>query len=142
MKSVDKKWRRERDCCAYGLPFGAVAMRQPRFASSRRTGVLHPSFLKGRLHVFQHVAFRMAEREGFEPPEACASPVFKTGTLNHSDISPKFVLSCHALPVFRVIPEGETRPRFPLCGITWQDRYLKPLRHLSVWKNAECINYG
>jgi hypothetical protein len=30
----------------------------------------------------------MAEREGFEPPEACASPVFKTGTLNHSDISP------------------------------------------------------
>jgi hypothetical protein len=31
---------------------------------------------------------KVAEREGFEPPEACASPVFKTGTLNHSDISP------------------------------------------------------
>ena len=38
------------------------------------------------------LAVKVAEREGFEPPEACASPVFKTGTLNHSDISPKSVL--------------------------------------------------
>ena len=42
-----------------------------------------------------HSAFalwtKVAEREGFEPPEACASPVFKTGTLNHSDISPESV---------------------------------------------------
>ena len=31
---------------------------------------------------------KMAERVGFEPTETCASPVFKTGSLNHSDISP------------------------------------------------------
>lgn len=30
----------------------------------------------------------MAEREGFEPPEACTSAVFKTAALNHSTISP------------------------------------------------------
>ena len=30
----------------------------------------------------------MAEREGFEPPETCASIVFKTIALNHSAISP------------------------------------------------------
>ena len=31
---------------------------------------------------------KMAERVGFEPTETCASPVFKTGSFNHSDISP------------------------------------------------------
>ena len=30
----------------------------------------------------------MAERVGFEPTDAFTSPVFKTGSLNHSDISP------------------------------------------------------
>ena len=30
----------------------------------------------------------MAERVGFEPTDAHASPVFKTGSLNRSDISP------------------------------------------------------
>ena len=30
----------------------------------------------------------MAEREGFEPSETCASAVFKTAALNHSTISP------------------------------------------------------
>lgn len=30
----------------------------------------------------------LAEREGFEPPEPCGSPVFKTGALNHSATSP------------------------------------------------------
>ena len=30
----------------------------------------------------------MAERVGFEPTDACASPVFKTGSFNRSDISP------------------------------------------------------
>ena len=36
--------------------------------------------------------------------------------------------------VFRVMPRsaGQTRPRLPLCGITWQDRRLKPLSHPSV----------
>ena len=31
---------------------------------------------------------KMAERVGFEPTETCASPVFKTGSFNRSDISP------------------------------------------------------
>ena len=31
---------------------------------------------------------RLAERVGFEPTDACTSPVFKTGSLNRSDISP------------------------------------------------------
>ena len=29
-----------------------------------------------------------AEREGFEPPVPLGTPVFKTGTFDHSDISP------------------------------------------------------
>ena len=32
--------------------------------------------------------YKMAEREGFEPPVPCGTPIFKTGSLNHSDISP------------------------------------------------------
>ena len=30
----------------------------------------------------------IAEREGFEPPEACTSTVFKTAAIDHSAISP------------------------------------------------------
>ena len=30
----------------------------------------------------------LAERVGFEPTDPCRSPVFKTGSFNHSDISP------------------------------------------------------
>ena len=33
----------------------------------------------------------MAGRGGFEPPEVLPSPVFKTGTFDHSDISRHFV---------------------------------------------------
>ena len=29
-----------------------------------------------------------AEREGFEPPVPCGTPVFKTGVFDHSTISP------------------------------------------------------
>ncbi len=29
-----------------------------------------------------------AEREGFEPPVPCGTPVFKTGVIDHSTISP------------------------------------------------------
>ena len=46
-----------------------------------------------------------AEREGFEPPEACTSTVFKTAAIDHSAISPlqkydnsgiskKYLLAC------------------------------------------------
>ena len=30
----------------------------------------------------------LAEREGFEPPVPCSTPVFKTGAFDHSAISP------------------------------------------------------
>ena len=30
----------------------------------------------------------VAEREGFEPPVPCSTPVFKTGAIDHSAISP------------------------------------------------------
>ena len=53
-----------------GLP-GQLLSREPDSAS------LAP------LHLFL-----LSEREGFEPPETCASAVFKTATIDHSDISP------------------------------------------------------
>ena len=37
----------------------------------------------------EHGSLKLAEGEGFEPPEPCGSPVFKTGSLNHSDTPPK-----------------------------------------------------
>jgi hypothetical protein len=36
---------------------------------------------------------KMAEREGFEPPEACTSTVFKTAAFDHSAISPSVILT-------------------------------------------------
>ncbi len=38
------------------------------------------------LHLTLYIC--SAEREGFEPPEACASTVFKTAAIDHSAISP------------------------------------------------------
>ena len=38
-------------------------------------------------------SFYLAEREGFEPPEALTSTVFKTAAINHSAISPDDRLS-------------------------------------------------
>ncbi len=35
------------------------------------------------------LAFSMAEREGFEPPDSCLSTVFKTAAFNRSAISPR-----------------------------------------------------
>ena len=32
---------------------------------------------------------KLAEGEGFEPPVPCGTPVFKTGSFNHSDTPPK-----------------------------------------------------
>mgnify|MGYP000022279810 CR=1 FL=1 len=34
----------------------------------------------------------VAEGEGFEPPEPCGSPVFKTGTFGHSVTPPQAIL--------------------------------------------------
>jgi hypothetical protein len=41
------------------------------------------SYIKGL------AAGNLADGEGFEPTEACASAVFKTATINHSDTHPQ-----------------------------------------------------
>ena len=57
-------------------------------ASSQRWPPLNktPSLLRGRLPDSQV----FAESEGFEPPEAFTSTVFKTAALNHSANSPTY----------------------------------------------------
>ena len=54
----------------------------------------------------------MAERVGFEPTVRCRTAVFKTASLNHSDISPRGHsirrTECpFMIPVFRWIVKGE-----------------------------------
>ena len=41
------------------------------------------------LLLLQLVTLTLAEREGFEPPVPLGTPVFKTGVIDHSTISPK-----------------------------------------------------
>ena len=40
--------------------------------------------------TFKYIAtvLQLAEREGFEPPVPLSTPVFKTGVIDHSTISP------------------------------------------------------
>ncbi len=44
--------------------------------------------------ITRRVTTYIAEREGFEPPEACTSTVFKTAAIDHSAISPGILLKC------------------------------------------------
>ncbi len=57
-----------------------------------RAGFIQPTPLAGEpLRPLGYFCIDMkdvAERVGFEPTDACASPVFKTGSFNRSDISP------------------------------------------------------
>ena len=57
-----------------------------------RAGFIQPTPLAGEplrpLGYFCNCMKDVAERVGFEPTDACASPVFKTGSFNRSDISP------------------------------------------------------
>lgn len=46
--------------------------------------------------------FCCPEREGFEPPEDCSSIVFKTTSIDRSDIAPKDVLSAYQIIAFYV----------------------------------------
>lgn len=34
--------------------------------------------------ILHETRFYLAEGEGFEPPDSCPSPVFKTGAIDHS----------------------------------------------------------
>ena len=47
-------------------------------------------------------SFRLAEREGFEPPEPLSSTVFKTAAIDHSAISPSSQLACKKKLALRV----------------------------------------
>ena len=53
------------------------------------------AYLDGGYHrLSQCVRIRpdvVAEGEGFEPPVPCGTPVFKTGSFNHSDTPPRNV---------------------------------------------------
>ena len=56
----------------------------------------------------------MAERVGFEPTEAHASPVFKTGSFNRSDISPNRDNNVRALTLnYDSIRSAECQLPFP-----------------------------
>ena len=44
--------------------------------------------IKRKSPVNQRLTGLSAEREGFEPPVPCGTPVFKTGVFDHSTISP------------------------------------------------------
>lgn len=44
---------------------------------------------RSNLAELTHQNANVAVREGFEPPEPFSPPVFKTGAIDHSAISPK-----------------------------------------------------
>ncbi|GEM_PF-6921464 len=51
-------------------------------------------FFKIRFVHIRHPAsstIELAERAGFEPAVTCATPLFESGTINHSDTSPHVV---------------------------------------------------
>ena len=86
----------------FSAPQGRETERQGEFLSWRgrrdlnpRAGFIQPTPLAGEplrpLGYFRRSGFtfkKLAERVGFEPTGTCAPPVFKTGSFNHSDISP------------------------------------------------------
>ena len=49
---------------------------------------VHDSLVGGK-RCAKKLTKKLAERVGFEPTGTCAPPVFKTGSFNHSDISPQ-----------------------------------------------------
>ena len=68
----------------------------------------------------------VAEREGFEPPVPRGTPVFKTGVIDHSTISPIEIL------VEKLCGEDEIRTRGTLIRfVGLANRWFQPLTHLS-----------
>ena len=52
-------------------------------------------------HTF--VCYFSAERVGFEPTVTFATPVFKTGSFDHSDTSPKLTISLWLVVIRNII---------------------------------------
>ena len=77
---------------------------------------------------------KLAEREGFEPPDPFGSTVFKTAALNHSATSPKFSV----IPA-RTHPWCANQPALPCAGAQRREQTLslfaktplRPFGHLS-----------
>ena len=76
----------ERDSLRASLRPGGAAAKQ-----NRRTP------LKASFQMCPSVCF--AEREGFEPPVPLSTPVFKTGVIDHSTISPEPIFGFAAAKV-------------------------------------------
>lgn len=76
---------------------------------------------------------KLAEREGFEPPETCASTVFKTAAFDHSAISPE--RDCTNWPP--AVPDWvllrRDRPR------VWQNAFMPEHRLFSEEEAAQII---
>ena len=79
---------RARGLRAHCLPRrGRIGQRaRERGLHARRARLLRPG--RARAQARNQCEQRMAEREGFEPPDACASAVFKTAAFDHSATSP------------------------------------------------------
>ena len=67
-----------------------------------------------------------AEREGFEPPEALTSTVFKTAAIDHSAISPDDSLSVSKLRRGR---DSNSWKGYPFGSLA--NCWFQPLTHLS-----------
>lgn len=48
-------------------------------------------YIQNKYCIQRYHVYFFSERVGFEPTVTCATLVFKTNTLNHSDISPYFL---------------------------------------------------
>ena len=81
----------------------------------------------------------LAEREGFEPPEALTSTVFKTAAIDHSAISPRNIVN---LPFPLSNCKGNTY--FLLCKYIcgFQKKYLLPLLGLGRLAVLKLDFYG
>ncbi len=60
----------------------------PAYSLSRGAPYSHLGTSASAIYPKTYVPKKVAERVGFEPTALDESPVFKTGSLNHSDISP------------------------------------------------------
>ena len=89
-----KKWRRERDWLALRGPSDSpcgcpISSRVAPCVEPRLRGFFIPLFLTRRTAADTFFAEqKMAEGEGFEPPEPYGSMVFKTTAFGHSAIPP------------------------------------------------------
>ena len=64
----------------------------------------------------------MAEREGFEPPVPLGTPVFKTGVIDHSTISPR---GWKRVGKYRLVNAGAKVQKASENGVMLQRKVIK-----------------